>query len=64
MDKMRAPDWRLQARTMLRQGFGVEDIAVKQSIPPDMVRQFVAALRSSGRLREVLFGRRYRGQEN
>jgi len=52
--------WRMDAGRMLRQGFGVEDISVKLSVPVDEVRQFVSALRKSGRLSVVLFGRRSR----
>jgi hypothetical protein len=52
--------WRMEAGRMLRQGFGVEDIAVKLSVPIADVRQFVSALRKSGRLSVVLFGRRSR----
>jgi hypothetical protein len=53
-------DWRMDAGRMLRQGFGVEDISVKLSVPVEDVRQFVSALRKSGRLSVVLFGRRSR----
>jgi hypothetical protein len=52
--------WRMDAGRMLRQGLGVEDIAVKLSVPVADVRQFVSALRKSGRLSVVLFGRRSR----
>jgi hypothetical protein len=52
--------WRMEAGRMLRQGFGVEDISVKLSVPVEDVRQFVSALRKSGRLSVVLFGRRSR----
>ena len=54
-------EWRNDAKRMLRDGLGVEDIAVKLSVPVDDVRGFVGALRASGRLSVVLFGRRYRG---
>lgn len=53
-------EWRVEAGRMLRKGYGVEDIAVKLSVPIDDVRQFVSALRLSGRLSVVLFGRRSR----
>ena len=52
--------WRMEADRMLRKGYGVEDIAVALSVPVDDVRQFVSALRKSGRLSVVLFGRRSR----
>jgi hypothetical protein len=52
--------WRMEAGRMLRQGLGVEDIAVKLSVPVADVRQFFSALRKSGRLSVVLFGRRSR----
>ena len=45
---------------MLRKGLGVEDIAVALQVPVADVRQFVTALRKSGRLSVVLFGRRRR----
>ncbi|QDP48435.1 MAG: hypothetical protein Tp118SUR00d2C21406231_51 [Prokaryotic dsDNA virus sp.] len=56
-----ANEWRIEARKMLRRGLGAEDIAVALQIPQDDVRRLVRALRASGRLRGVLFGRRYRG---
>ena len=52
--------WRMDAGRMLRQGYGVEDIAVKLAVPVADVRQFVTTLRKSGRLSVVLFGRRSR----
>jgi hypothetical protein len=52
--------WRMDAGRMLRHGLGVEDIAVKLSVPVEDIRQFVSALRKSGRLSVVLFGRRSR----
>jgi len=53
-------EWRVEATQMLRKGLGVEDIAVKLSVPVDDVRQLVSALRKSGRLSVALFGRRSR----
>ncbi len=53
-------EWRVEAGRMLRKGFGVEDISVALTVPVDDVRQFVRALRLSGRLSVVLFGRRSR----
>lgn len=58
---MTSNEWRIPARRMLRKGLGVEDIAVSLQVPVEDVRQLVRALRASGRLRDVLFGRRYRG---
>lgn len=55
-------EWRAEAKNMLRQGFGVEDIAIHTGVEASHVRQFVSALRASGRLTDVLFGRRYRGE--
>jgi hypothetical protein len=52
--------WRMDAGRMLRKGFGVEDISVALKVPVADVRQFVSALRKSGRLSVVLFGRRSR----
>lgn len=52
--------WRMEAGRMLRKGLGVEDIAVSLKVPVTDVRQFVSALRKSGRLSVVLFGRRTR----
>ena len=54
-------EWRISARKMLHDGYGVEDVALRLSISVEDVRRFVAALRASGRLSDVLFGRRYRG---
>lgn len=54
-------DWRKTASEMLREGYGVEDIAVRTGEDIGNIRRFVAALRMSGRLSVVLFGRRYRG---
>jgi DNA-binding transcriptional regulator YdaS (Cro superfamily) len=42
--------WRLDAGLMLQQGFGVEDIAAKLSVPVDQVQQLFSALQKSGRL--------------
>lgn len=55
-------EWRVAASRMLRQGFGVEDISLRLDVPVDDVRQFVQALRKSGRLSVVLFGYQYRGE--
>ena len=52
--------WRMDAGRMLRKGYGTEDIAVALEVPVNDVRQFVSALRKSGRLSVVLFGRRSR----
>jgi len=56
-----ANEWRVCARKMLSQGFGVEDISVSLGVDVDSVRQLVRALRNSGRLSDVLFGHRYKG---
>ena len=48
--------WRDEAKRLLRQGYGMEDIGVKLGVPADDVRRFVRALRLSGRLKVVLFG--------
>jgi hypothetical protein len=53
-------EWRIEAKRMLRRGYGVEDISVALTVPIDEVRQFVSALRKSGRLSVALFGRRSR----
>lgn len=50
--------WRDQAKELLREGYGVEDISVRLSVDVNDVRQFVDALRASGRLREVVKGRK------
>lgn len=55
-------EWRDQAKAMLSQGYGVEDIAVRLLVRVEDVRHYVRALRASGRLKDVLFGRRYRGK--
>jgi hypothetical protein len=46
--------WRVQARDMLSDGFGVEDIAVRLSVPVEDVRLLVRALRASGMLADLL----------
>jgi hypothetical protein len=43
-------DWRVKAVRLLREGWGVEDIALLLTIPQDDVRLLVRALRASGRL--------------
>lgn len=53
-----ADRWRVKACGLLFEGFGVEDIAVKLSVPADHIRDLVRALRKSGRLLAVLFGGR------
>lgn len=59
---MACNEWRIAAKRMLKDGYGAEDIAVRLDVPYQDVRQFINALRASGRLTEVLFGRRYRGE--
>lgn len=57
---MTCNEWRIDARKMLRRGYGTEDVSVTLHVPIEDVRQLVRALRASGRLRETLFGREYR----
>jgi len=56
-----ANEWRVDARKMLSQGFGVEDISVSLGIDVYDVRRLVTALRNSGRLDDVLVGHRCKG---
>lgn len=46
-------EWRWKAKNLLAEGFGVEDVAVKLSVPADDVRKLVRALRNSGRIAEI-----------
>jgi hypothetical protein len=47
-------EWRVPARDLLAEGYGVEDIAVRLSVPVGEVRLLVAALRASGMLADLL----------
>lgn len=46
--------WIVKVRDLLRQGFGVEDIAVKLKCDVSHVRAEVEIYRREGRLKEVL----------
>ena len=45
--------WRVRAKAMLTQGWGVEDISLSLSVPVADVRALVSALRASGMLAEI-----------
>lgn len=40
-------EWRTEAKAMLKDGYGVEDVAVKTGVDVDEVRQIVRAMRAS-----------------
>ena len=46
-------EWRVRAKAMLTQGWGVEDISLSLSVPVADVRALVSALRASGMLAEI-----------
>lgn len=46
-------EWRMSVRTLLRAGFGVEDIALKLKCSVETVRRYVKRLREAGELREM-----------
>lgn len=46
--------WNESVHDLLRQGFGVEDIAIRIGCTAERVRREVNNLRQTGRLREVL----------
>ena len=48
-DKM----WLEPAQKMLREGYGVEDIAVTLDVPVELVRMAVRAMRSQGFIRRM-----------
>ena len=47
----------LEACALLRDGLGVEDIALRLGVPVASVRFLVRGLRARGELRAVIFGR-------
>lgn len=49
-------DWRADAVSMLREGFGVEDISIRLNVDLDLVRKLVRAMRANGGLK-VIYGR-------
>lgn len=53
-----SPNWRCMVNYRLKQGLGVEDIAVDLGCDVDAVRFHVRSLRKSGDLMAVLFGRK------
>ena len=46
-------EWRVRAKAMLTQGWGVEDISLSLSVPVADVRALVTAMRASGLLARV-----------
>ena len=54
MTASRNSQWMVTVRRMLRQGWGVEDIAVRLKCHPNNVRAEVEIYRKEGRLREIL----------
>ena len=49
--------WRIKACNLLVDGFGVEDISIKLNVDTFEVRTLVSALRSSGKLLDLVGGR-------
>lgn len=48
--------WFNEARAMLANGYGVEDIAVHCDVPVQNVRDLVSSLRASGQLLTIIRG--------
>jgi len=46
--------WIARVRTLLAEGYGVEDIALKLRCDPDAVRNEIRILRASGELEEIV----------
>lgn len=46
--------WQTRIKELLRQGYGVEDIAIKTKVKTDAVRREVQIMREEGTLCEVL----------
>lgn len=49
--------WMVQVRTLLGQGFGVEDIAIKLECSVADVRREVEIYRQEGRIKEIVRGK-------
>lgn len=47
-------NWQARVRALLREGFGVEDIAVRLSCRVEDVRREVEILRATGELKEIV----------
>lgn len=54
MSPERNTHWQMRVREYLRQGFGVEDIALKLGCAPDDVRREISILRQEGRLAKIV----------
>jgi hypothetical protein len=50
-------EWRVPAKAMLTQGWGVEDISLSLSVPVADVRALVTAMRAAGMLAEIYLDR-------
>ncbi len=57
---MTGEEWQKSVRTLLRFGYGAEDIALRLRCGADDVRNEVAILREEGRLTEIYFNMRQR----
>ena len=49
--------WMVRVRTLLGQGWGVEDIAIKLKCSADDVRREVEIYRQEGRIKEIVRGK-------
>jgi len=56
MTAQRNSNWQANVRTLLRQGYGVEDIALRLKCEADEVRREVAILRAEGWLSRAFGG--------
>ena len=56
---MNHPDFTRRVFEFLRDGFGVEDIAVKMKFPVNVIRNEVQILREEGRLESLRGGTRW-----
>lgn len=54
MTAQRNSNWQQKVRSLLRQGYGVEDIAVMHKCDVAAVRAEVSILRQEGRLAEIV----------
>lgn len=55
---MAAPQWQMNTRTLLEEGFGVEDIALKLNRCVHDIRFMVILMRNSGILAKIYGGQK------
>lgn len=52
--------WIVRVRELMRQGFGVEDVAMKLGCEAEHIRNEVAIYRAEGRIRDLIWTRRHK----